>query len=242
MLVACKDVLPTQNMMFFQGYRTNIVICLSPLGLPLSEDIEGPTTIDGVDFVIGARPIETGADSNFIGLLTGLVVMPQIAPSGFSVCVLQCLESLTADTTGTRIIASPFNHEQRQLILYGPASPETFEAVLRTITYTNLAVDINVERIDVDVHDGISSTLESVTVVHGMRRRKRDTGTMAEEPVQKNSHKRNMVSTGETSEGKEMSHSSHWPTGVIALSSIGILIAILVVWGIKPKQMPKILA
>ena len=195
-----------------------------------------------MDFIVGARPIETRVDSNFIGLLTGLVVMPQIAPSGFSACVVQCLESMTADTTGTGIVASPFDHEQRQLILYGPASPETFQAVLRTITYTNLAVDINVERIDVDVHDGIASTLESVTVVHGMRRRKRDTDTMAEEPVQKNLHKRNIVSTGKTSEGKDTSHSSHWPTGVIALSSIGVLIAVLVVWGMKPKQMAKILA
>ena len=225
----------------FRAIRKNQTnsFCLSVLGLPLSEDIEGPSTIDGVEFIVGARPIETGADSNFIGLVTGLVIMSQIAPSGFSGCVLQCLESLTADTTGTAIVARPFNREQRQLVLYGPASPETFEAVLRTVTYTNLARDINVERFDVNVHDGIATTLGSITVVQGMMRRKRDAGTMVDEAAPQNMHHRNIVSVGERNEEKEKSHSSlssYWPLAVIALSSIGILITILVFWGIKPTK------
>ena len=227
----------------------NLVFCPSvsafPLGLPLSEDVEGPSTLDNVDFVIGARPIETGTDSNFVGLLTGIVMMPQRAPSGFSGCVLHCLESITADTAGTDIIASPFDQEHRQLILYGPASPEIFEGVLQTVTYTNMAPDINVERIDVEVHDGISSTTETITIVQGLMRRKRDVETVAEEPVPQHLHHRNILSIEEQSDEREDSSSSistYWPLAVVALSSTGILIAILVVWGVKPKQMPKTLA
>ena len=214
-------------------------------GLPLNEDIEGAASLNEVEFFVGARPTERGTDSNFVGLLTGLVVMPHTAPLGFSGCVLQCLEFMTADTLETDIIASSFDREQRQLVLYGPASPEAFEAVLQTITYVNLALDINLARIEVDVHDGVNNTVETITVIQGMMRRRRDVTTMAEEPAS-HLNQRHILSAGEPKEETESvvkaGAATYWPLFVIALSSIGILVAILVVWGVRPKQVLSSLA
>ena len=198
-----------------------------------------------MDFIVGARPIEAGTDLNFVGLLTGLVIMPHRAPLGFSRCVLQCLEYMTVDTTGTDIIATAFNRELRQLVLYGPASPETFETVLRTIAYTNLAPDINVASIEVDVHDGINNTVERIAVVQGMMRKKRDTAVAVEEPLTQHHHRRHVLSVSDSSKEREELHGSltvYWPLVVIALSSLGIFIAVLVVWGMRPKQVPNTLA
>lgn len=216
--------------------------------MPLSEDIEGPSTLD-VDFLVGARPITEGTDLNFVGQLTGLVIMPHEAPSRFSSCVLQCLETMSANTTGTSIIADSFNRQERQLTLYGPASPEVFQSVLRTVTYTTLAPDINLASIEVEVFDGINSTVESIPVVQGRMRRRRDTHFMDEPELQhakpERRHLLYLRDENENTKEKEATASSlsfYWPFIVVALSSVGILLTIVVMWGVRRKQLPKTLA
>ena len=217
------------------------------IGLPLSEDIEGPSTLD-VDFIVGARPITAGTDFNFVGELTGLVIMPYEAPSGFSGCVLQCLETMTTNTTGTSIIANYFDRQQRQLVLFGPASPEVFQSVLRTVMYTNLAPDINVASIRVEVFDGSDSTVESITVIQGTMRKKRSVATtITSEPdhQQAKQLRHHLLDRRDESKNvaeKEISATSlnfHWPFVVVALSCVGILLGIVVVWGVRRKQQPK---
>ena len=150
---------------------------------------------------------------------------------------------MAANTTGTDVVASSFDREQRQLILYGPASPETFEAVLQTITYISLAPDINVARIEVDIHDGINNTLESIAVIQGTMRKKRDVAMATKEPESQHFHNRHVLSVGDESEEVSSSFLGiYWPFAVITLSFIGILIAILVGWGVRPKKLPISLA
>ena len=199
--------------------------------------------MNAVDFIVGARPTATGADLNFIGQLTGLVLMPHEAPSGFSACVLQCLETMTADTAGTSITIDPFDRQERQLILYGPAPPAVFESVLQTVRYTNLAPDINVDRIEVDVRDGINSTVESVTVIQGtmQQRRKKRNAPMLKEPVHQPELRRHLLYLREDSEltkkERETTNGSlmgYWPFMTVALSSVSMLLAI--VWWRRKKQ------
>ena len=181
-------------------------------------------------FKVGGRPTTVGTDLNFVGQLTGLVLIPQKAPSGFSSCVRQCLETMSANTTGTPIIADSFDQQERQLTLYGPAEPEVFQSVLRTVTYLTLALDINIERIDVDVHDGVNSTVESVFVTQGViNRRKRDIPTL-NEPVHQPSRRLLNYRDASENEKRETSPSSlafYWPYVAIALSSVGMLLAIV---------------
>ena len=194
--------------------------------LPLSGDIEGPSSID-VDFLVGARPITSGTDNNFVGWLAGLVIMPHEPPAAFSRCVLQCLETIAADTAGTNVIADTFNQQERQLTLYGPESPDVFQSVLRTVIYTNLAPDINVAWIRVEVFDGINSTTQVVQVLQGVTemRKRRDVRMIEPEKAVKTS-----------------SVGLYWPFAIVAVSSIGILLAIVVVWGVRRKQLPNSLA
>lgn len=228
-------------------------------GLPLSDDIEGPSTTD-VDFIVGARPITDGTDSNFVGQLTGLVIVPHEAPTGFSGCILQCLETMQANTVGTSILANSFDQQERQLLLYGPAKPEVFQSVLQTVLYTTLAPDINVASIEVEVFDGINSTVETISVVQGMMRRKREVHEMNEPKLRR---KREVHEVNEpklqiddhhtvyaredsknTKEEKKTTSplSSYWPFIVIAQCLVGMLLAIVVVWAVRRKQLPETLA
>ena len=114
--------------------------------------------------------------------------MPHEPPAAFSRCVLQCLETIAADTAGTNVIADTFNQQERQLTLYGPESPDVFQSVLRTVIYTNLAPDINVAWIRVEVFDGINSTTQVVQVLQGVTemRKRRDVHMI--EPDRRHSH------------------------------------------------------
>ena len=153
--------------------------------------------------------------------------MPHEPPAAFSRCVLQCLETIAADTAGTNVIADTFNQQERQLTLYGPESRDVFQSVLRTVIYTNLAPDINVAWIRVEVFDGINSTTQVVQVLQGvteMRKRRDVRMTEPEKTV------------------KTSSVGLYWPFTIVAVSSIGILLAIVVVWGVRRKQLPNSLA
>ena len=120
-------------------------------GLPLDFDIEGPSSPTGNLFVLGARPASAGYDLNFVGQLSAVVLFPSRAPPMFSICVLDCLESLSADTQGTAITSLAFNVVDRQLVLNGPAPPTEFEQVLRNLDYRNRAPDINLDQITLEV-------------------------------------------------------------------------------------------
>lgn len=217
-------------------------------GLPLSDDIEGPSTTD-VDFIVGARPITHGTDSNFVGQLAGLVIVPHEAPTGLSGCIFQCLETMTVDTTGTSILANSFDQQERQLLLYGPARPEVFQSVLQTVRYTTLAPDINAASIEVDVFDGINSTVETIDVVQGMMRRKRDVHEINEPklqqaPIEDYHTVYPREDSKNTKEEKKTTSplSSYWLFIVIAQCSAGMLLAIVVVWAVRRKQLPETLA
>lgn len=120
-------------------------------GLPLNYDIEGPASQNGNIFVLGARPITSGYDLNFNGQLAAVTLFPSRAPPQFSLCVLDCLESLIVDTQGTAIDSLPFNAVDRVLVLNGPAPPSDFEQVLRNLAYLNRAPDINLNTITMEV-------------------------------------------------------------------------------------------
>ena len=114
-------------------------------------DIEGPASSSDVIFVLGARAISGGFDLGFSGSLSAVVFSPNLAPSMFSRCVLECLESLTVDVAGTPITAAPFSVSSRQLQLLGPASPQELQQVLRSAVYLNRAPNINVDLIQLEV-------------------------------------------------------------------------------------------
>ena len=143
-------------------------------GLPLLYNIEGPLGSDDVIFIVGARPTTIRHDFSFSGQMAGLVITAHRAPPRFSACMIECLEDIRANTTGTSIISSAFNQQERYLQLFGPASPETFQSVLQSVSYINLAPDINVDFIRVEIHDGINSTIQDILISHDTMRRKRE--------------------------------------------------------------------
>lgn len=137
-------------------------------------DIEGPnhSSSDAV-FVLGARCIANGQyDLNFGGRMAGAVFLPSTAPARFSACVLECLESLVANTTSS-VISEEFDVTTRTLTLFGPASPAEFQMELRRVVYLNRALTINVDIIQLEVFDGYNTTAAEIEVTQGMMRRRR---------------------------------------------------------------------
>ena len=117
----------------------------------MNYDIEGPLDASAAVFVLGARPVTGGYDSNLGARLSAALFFASRAPPMFSGCVLSCLESVEVTTTGTPVMALDFDESNRQLILNGPASPEDIQTVLRSLVYTNRAPSINVDYIQVTV-------------------------------------------------------------------------------------------
>lgn len=133
-------------------FHSYTFICfVHPTGLPLDYHIEGPLSTADIVFVLGARPTTSGYDFNIIGRLSGVVLIPSLAPPQFSLCVLDCLETLITDTIGTAVTALPFDEANRQLILNGPAQPSEFTQVLRALVYLNRAPDINLNNVTLQV-------------------------------------------------------------------------------------------
>ena len=102
-------------------------------------------------FVLGARPVTDGFDSNIGARLASALFIASQAPPMFSGCVLSCLESLEATTSSSSVLALDFNESERQLVLLGPASPDEIQTVLRSLVYTNRAPSINVVSILLEV-------------------------------------------------------------------------------------------
>ena len=110
----------------------------------------------------------------FTGSIAGAVLSTSQAPPTFSTCVIDCLESLTADTSVAMatIFSTDFDVTTRTIELIGPAPPADFEAVLRSLEYVNLAPNINVAAIQLQISDHINSSTVQVGVQQGMRRRR----------------------------------------------------------------------
>ena len=120
-------------------------------GLPLAFDLEGPEQSSDTVLILGARPISNGFDLNFAGSISSAILAHSQAPIMFSRCVLECLETIAVDTSGTSVSAQPFNISSRQLVLIGPASPDEMEQVLRTLVYSNRALNLNTDSIQLEV-------------------------------------------------------------------------------------------
>ena len=106
-------------------------------------------------FVLGARQIANKQyDLFFEGQLAGVVLLPSVAPSAFSPCVVSCLEQLTVDTTGKNIFTSGFDVSQRHLRLVGMAPPPAYQSVLASMIYVNRAPSPNVQLFLLVLNDG----------------------------------------------------------------------------------------
>lgn len=216
-----------------------------PSGLPLSYDIEIPTSSETA-FTVGARPITGGEyDLNFVGSLAGLVIMSHVAPSGFSSCIQQCLEDITVNNSGTSITVEAFDPELRRLELFGPDSPSAFQSVLQTVTYISLAPDTNVAAIRVEANDGIGSTTIEIPVFQSMMRKRRDVDVKMPELRHLLSVNENKEENENVKEDKSIATNSltfYWPLVAVALSTIVIAVAMLVAWGIRRRELPQNLA
>ena len=210
-------------------------------GLPLTFDIEGPTSNSSdTVFVLGARPIANRQyDLNFGGRMAGVVFLPSTAPPLFSTCVSQCAESLTVDTTGTAATSTGFDVTTRTLVLFGPASPADIQTVLRRAVYQNRAPFINVDAIRLEVFDGYNTTTAEIEVTQGMMRRRRQALT------RKQTSLRHLLSFHELDNQRTYKEADHhpetgpsnwlglnWPAAVIVLVVLSIAVA-MAMWAIR---------
>lgn len=150
-------------------------MCLSfRSGLPLTTDIEGPTENSSYTFVLGARVIANNEfDLFFEGNLAGVILLPSLAPTSFSQCVLSCLEDMTVDTTGTNIYSSGFDKTQRKLVLMGVASPTDYQLVLSSMVYQNIAPSPNIQAFNLTLDDDINEVHVYIPVSLQTKRKRR---------------------------------------------------------------------
>ena len=153
-----------------------LFICLL-LDQPLTGDVEGPAENSSYVLTIGARYTSLGQyDKGFSGRLTAAIILSSSAPDGFASCVVDCLESMTVNTTGTDIVSLGFDESTRKLSLVGSALDHEYETVLQSLTYVNKASDVtiaNVNSLNLKVSDGVGTTdiTLPVNVVASRRRR-----------------------------------------------------------------------
>ena len=151
------------------------------IGLPLIDDIEGPTDNDTARLVIGARPInDILYDLSINGEFAGVVFSLSDPPAGFANCLLSCLESLTVDTSGTDITAMKYDEVTRRIILNGPASSSQFTSVIRKVQYRTRLVLSTTYGFTITVNDGSHSVSVSLflTIETSGNRRRRDLSSM----------------------------------------------------------------
>ena len=114
---------------------------------------------------------------NLDGQIAGAILLPSAAPANFATCVLDCLESMSVNTTGSPSIQSmEFNVSTRTLTLLGSAPDTQYEEVLHTVEYLNKARYPNIDNITLTIDDGthVSSQVYDVIVQETGRRRRRD--------------------------------------------------------------------
>lgn len=133
--------------------------------------------MDDVRIVLGGRAINCNQVDRQIGAeMTAMVLQFSLPPRMFSVCMADCIEDLTADTSGIpEIFSSGYNKALRRLELLGQASPQDYQSVLQTLIYTNSVPRLYPDYFVLTVSDGVHSITESIAVVNGNSRRRRST-------------------------------------------------------------------
>ena len=161
------------------NYTCLYCVLLSSIELPLSGDIEGPAKQSSYVLTLGSRYTSLGEhDKAFSGSLAAAILLPSSAPPGFASCVLDCLESMTVNTTGTNIVSLGFDESTRMLSLVGEAKDFDYEKVLQSLIYLNKASDKSIANIDdltLTVSDGVGTTKVTLQVnVFGSRKRRNE--------------------------------------------------------------------
>ena len=149
----------------------------------MSTDVEGPEEDSSYVMTLGARYTSLGKrDMAFSGKLAAAFLLPSAAPDGFASCVLDCLESMTVNTTGTNIASLGFDETTRTLSLVGNAPDHVYESVLQTLTYLNKASDAsvaNIKNLRLIVSDGIGTNKLTLPVnVLSSRRRRHESSPL----------------------------------------------------------------
>ncbi len=137
---------------------------------------------------IGARYTSLGEhEKGFSGSLASVILLPSAPPPGFALCVVDCLESMTVDTTGTNVINLGFDVSTRTLSLMGNAQDFEYQTVLQSLTYLNKASDksiANISNMRLTVYDGVGTTKVTLPVnVFGSRKRRHESASLSRRRV-----------------------------------------------------------
>ena len=195
------------------------------IDLPLATDVEGPSEDEEYVFVLGARYTSIGGyDKQFSGMISGVILLSKSAPAGFAECVVDCLESMSVNTTGTAVISLGFDVSTRTLTLIGLAPDSDYEKVLQSLVYLNRATDPNIQGLRLVIDDGIGTQTLSlpVNVLGGSRRRRRDTMPTRRRLLSEDEYE-NVDNESESEEPKN-SFVYIW-----AFGGVGIVISILII-------------
>jgi len=125
--------------------------------------------------VLGGRAINNMQVDRQIGAeMAAMVLQFSLPPAMFSVCVTDCLEDLTADTsTVPEIFSTGYDKALRRLELLGQASPSDYQSVLQTLVYTNSVPRLYPEHLVLSVSDGEHNITETIPIVSSNNRRRK---------------------------------------------------------------------
>ena len=125
--------------------------------------------------VLGGRAINNMQVDRQIGAeMAAMVLQLSLPPNMLSVCVTDCIEDLTANTTAVpEIFSSGYNKALRRLELLGQASPEDYQSVLQTLIYINSVQRLYPAHLVLTVSDGVHNITESIPVVNSNSRRRK---------------------------------------------------------------------
>ena len=134
-------------------------------------------SMDDVLIVLGGRAINHMQVDRQIGAeMAAMVLQFSLPPRMFSVCVTDCIEDLTANTSAVpAIFSTGYNKALRRLELLGQASPEDYQSVLQTLVYMNSVQRLYPDYLVLTVSDGIHNITETIPVVSSNSRRRRST-------------------------------------------------------------------
>ena len=142
--------------------------------VPLSHDVEGPTTVTESRLLIGVRGITNGhVDRHLPGEYAATFFILGAPPAGLSACMVDCAEDLSTSMSNSAIEVSEFDVSTRELRLQGMAMASEYEELLRTLQYTNRATNPNVDTFNIFVSDGAVNTSFTLPVTTVGRRRRR---------------------------------------------------------------------
>ena len=142
---------------------------------PLIADIEGPAPGTQTVATVGARSIAHNMyDRNIGGTLSSFAISTSNSPPYFSYCVPQCLDQASANTGSSAILTKAYNVTARQLVLQFPATPISYQNVLRTVSYIDNATIPNIHSVTLQVSNGINTASATFPVTVLSMRKKRE--------------------------------------------------------------------